>query len=197
MVQARRKILILNGHPDPNSKGLCHALADAYAEGAGTSGHDVERIDVATIDFGFLRSQAEFEKGTTAPVIAAAQEKIRTADHLVIVFPLWLGDMPAVLKAFLEQTLRPGFAFTYRPSGFPIKHLGGRSARIIVTMGMPALVYRWYFRAHGLKNLKRNILRFVGFAPVRDTILGGVGTASRQSIERRVEQVRELGRGAL
>ena len=29
-----RNILVLNGHPDPGSKGLCHALAEAYAEGA-------------------------------------------------------------------------------------------------------------------------------------------------------------------
>ena len=64
----------------------------------------------------------------------------------------------------------PGFAFAYRPSGFPQKNLGGRSARIVVTMGMPAFVYRWYFRAHAVKNLKRNILGFVGYAPVRDTI---------------------------
>jgi len=196
MVAAKR-ILILNGHPDATGKGLCHALADAYADGARKSAHSVERIDVAGLDFGFLHSQAEFEKGKAPDAIAAAQEQIRAADHLVVIFPLWLGDVPAVLKAFLEQTLRPGFAFTYRPTGFPIKHLAGRSARVIVTMGMPALVYRWYFGAHGLKNLKRNILRFVGFAPVRDTIIGGVGTASRQVMERRVEAVRALGRDAL
>ncbi len=197
MAVAKRNILILNGHPDANSKGLCHALADAYADGAGKAGHSVERIDVAGLEFGLLHSQAEFETGKAPAAIATAQEQIRTADHLVVIFPLWLGDMPAVLKAFFEQTLRPGFAFTYRPTGFPIKHLEGRSARIIVTMGMPALVYRWYFGAHGLKNLKRNILRFVGFAPVRDTIIGGVGTASREAMERRVEAVRALGRDAL
>lgn len=197
MASPNRTILILNGHPDARGKGLCHALADAYADGARKSGYSVERIDVAALDFGFLHSQAEFEKGKAPAAIAAAQEQIRTADHLVVIFPLWLGDMPAVLKAFFEQTLRPGFAFTYRPTGFPIKHLAGRSARIIVTMGMPALVYRWYFGAHGLKNLKRNILRFVGFAPVRDTIIGGVGTASREAMERHVEAVRSLGRRAL
>jgi putative NADPH-quinone reductase len=114
----------------------------------------------------------------------------------VVIFPLWLGDMPAVLKAFFEQTLRPGFAFSYRSSGFPAMHLKGRSARVIVTMGMPKLVYRWYFRAHGLKNLKRNVLRFVGFSPVRDTILGRVGTRSRGSLRRSLDDVKALGRRA-
>lgn len=189
-----RTILILNGHPDAASKGLCHALAEAYAEGARTAGLIVERLDVAALQFGFVSSQAEFEKGTPPPDIAAAQQQIRHADHLVVIYPMWLGDMPAVLKAFLEHTLRPGFAFTYRPSGFPIKHLGGRSARIIVTMGMPAFVYRWFFRAHGLKNLKRNILRFVGFSPVRATLLGSVGTCGKEEIQRRLAEIRDLGR---
>jgi len=191
-----RKILLLNGHPDPASKGLCHALAEAYAEGAQAAGHTVRTLDVATLAFGFLRSQSAFENEPALPAIAAAQDSLRWADHLVVIFPLWLGDMPALLKAFFEQALRPGFAFSYRKSGFPEMHLKGRSARVIVTMGMPALVYRWYFRAHGLKNLERNVLGFVGFSPVRDTIVGGVGTRSRDSIARTLEAVKALGRRA-
>ena len=111
----------------------------------------MRRLDVAKLEFGLLHSQAAFEKDAPPPAIMTAQDSIRWANHLVVIFPLWLGDMPAVLKAFFEQALRPGFAFTHRASGFPIQHMTGHSARIIVTMGMPALVYRWYFRAHGLE----------------------------------------------
>jgi len=191
-----RTILILNGHPDPSSKGLCHALADAYADGARATGHDVRRIDIAALDFGFLHSQAAFETEAPPAAIAAAQADIAWANHLVVIFPLWLGDMPALLKAFFEQALRPGFAFSYRPRGFPVMHLKGRSARVILTMGMPALIYRWYYRAHGLKNLERNVLGFVGFAPVRDTIVGRVATRGRDSIGRVLQDVRDLGRRA-
>ncbi len=190
------RILILDGHPDSNRRGLCHALADAYAAGAAEGGHEVRRLDIATLDFGFVRSQAEFEQGDAPVDIARAQEAIKWASHLVVVFPLWLGDMPALLKAFFEQALRPGFAFAYRPKGLPEMFLKGRSARIIVTMGMPAFIYRWYFRAHGLKNLKRNILRFVGYAPVRDTVLGGVGTRSNEQIARWFDDMTALGRRA-
>ena len=191
-----KRILILNGHPDATRKGLCGALADTYAEGAALGGHTVERLDIGALQFDLLRSQSEFENGTAPPDIAAAQEAIRRAEHLVVVFPLWLGDMPALLKGFFEQALRPGFAFAYRPNGFPEKHLGGRSARIVVTMGMPAFVYRWYFRAHAVKNLKRNILGFVGYAPVRDTIVGGVATAKPATMARHFETMRALGRSA-
>ena len=156
----------------------------------------MRRIDVARLDFSFLHSQAEFEKGAAPAAIADVQGDILWADHLVVIFPLWLGDMPALLKAFFEQTLRPGFAFTNRPHGFPIMHLRGRSARIIVTMGMPAPVYRWFFLAHGLRNLERNILRFCGFRPVRSTILGSIGTCGPDVIKRLLAEVKALGEAA-
>ena len=191
-----RTVLVLNGHPDPVHRGLCQALADAYAEGAREAGHAVRQLEIATLDFALLRSQAAFENEPPPPAIASAQEQILWAQHLVMVFPLWLGDMPALLKGFLEQTLRPGFAFSYRPRGFPLMHLAGRSARVVVTMGMPALVYRWYYRAHGVKNLERNILGFVGYRPVRDTIVGSVATRGPDSIRATLEDMKALGRRA-
>lgn len=50
--------------------------------------------------------------------------------------------------------------------------LAGRSARVVVTMGMPAMVYRFRFRAHSVRSLERNILGYVGFSPVDETLVG-------------------------
>jgi putative NADPH-quinone reductase len=86
--------------------------------------------------------------------------------------------MPALLKAFLEQVMRPGVALEYRKHGFPRGLLAGRSARLVVTMGMPALIYRWCLRAHGVRGLERSVLGFAGMAPVRETLLGMVDAAS-------------------
>jgi len=169
-----RRIVIIQGHPDTDPRHLCHALADAYAAGAAEAGHEVRRIDVAWLHFPWIRNKDEFDSGKVPAAIREAQASIRWADHLVIVFPLWLGSLPSLLKAFLEQTLRPNFAMKMEPGKFPKKLLQGRSARIIVSMGMPALVYRWFYRAHGIKNLQRNILRFCGIRPVRTTLIGMV-----------------------
>lgn len=62
--------------------------------------------------------------------------------------------------------MRPGIAFEHQQRGFPKKLLKSKSARLIVTMGMPALFYRWLYFNHGLRALKRNILAFVGIRPV-------------------------------
>ena len=140
-----RRILIIVGHPDPNPKRLCRALAEAYAEGAEAAGHRVSRVDLATLDFPLLRTIDEFEHETIPANLKGVAEAIGDAEHLVFVFPLWLGTMPAMLKGFLEQIMRPGFAFAYPDtgsSGFVKTLLKGRSARIVVTMGMPAFFYR-------------------------------------------------------
>src|SRR3546814_16004452 len=89
------------------------------------------------------------ERRDTAPadVIHKAQADIRWADHLVILYPLWLGDVPALLTGFLEQILRPGFAIDEGSTGMSSKLLTGRYARIIVTQGLPAPISRPFLRA--------------------------------------------------
>ena len=125
------------------------------------------------------------------------QHLMSWADHVVILYPLWLGSMPALLKALLEQMLRPGFAFSTLELGkWPVKFLSGKSARIIITMGMPAPIYRWYFLAHSLRSLQRNILKFVGFRSVRSTLIGNVAGLSKARRTQWLDKVRTLGRAA-
>lgn len=190
-----RRIAIVQGHPDTAGKHYCHALAAAYADGAGAAGHEVRTIDVAAAAFDVLRSQADWQDGNVPPDVKAAQETIGWANHLVIIYPLWLGAMPALLKAFFEQVFRPGFAIDFEAGGRWRRRLKGKSARIVITMGMPATVYRVWFRAHSLKSLERNILAFVGMKPVHATVIGMV----EQSDARRkkwLHRLSALGRQA-
>lgn len=189
-----RRILILLGHPDPAPGHFDGALADAYQRGAEAAGHRVERINLGALDVPVLRSKQAFEAEAPPPAIAAAQAAIARAEHLVIVYPLWLGTTPGLLKLFLEQALRPGFAFDYRAKGLPKKRLSGRSARIVVTMGMPALAYRLFYGAHSLKSLKRNILGFVGIKPTRSTLIGGVEAIGDAGRARWLAKLEALGR---
>lgn len=190
-----RRILLIQGHPDPSPHHLGHALATAYADAAVAAGHAVRQVAVAHLEFPLLRNPQDWEHGPLPPGLQRAQDDIRWAEHIVFFFPLWLGDMPALLKGFLEQVARPGFAFEHTEAGtaFTRKGLAGRSARVVVTMGMPALVYRWYFRAHSVKSLERNILGFVGIAPVHQTLLGGAGSADVGQTARWLAKMRRLG----
>jgi putative NADPH-quinone reductase len=173
-----RRITILQGHPDPRGHHFGNALAEAYANGARAAKHEIRCIDIAKLDFPLLRSSEDFYQGTTPEGILPAQDAIRWADHLVICYPLWHGHFPAYFHAFLEQTFRPGFAVQIGNGHLPKKLFEGKSARIVVTTGMPALFYRWYYRAHSLKSLKRNILGFAGIRPVKTTLIGMLGAGA-------------------
>ena len=190
-------ILLIDGHPDPIGGHLGQALVDAYADGAVGGGHQVRRVRVAMLDFPLLRSQENWEHGMLPAGLEQAQSDIGWAQHIVLFFPLWLGDMPALLKGFLEQVARPGFAF-HAEGGNPMgrKGLVGRSARVVVTMGMPALVYRWQYRAHSLKSLERNILGFVGISPVHETLIGMVDRLGPESVGDWKQKLHKLGLAA-
>ncbi len=194
MLRCMTRILIVQGHPDASERHLCHALAEAYAQGARDGGHELRQVDVSRLEFPFLRSPAEWRHGAVPPALAPVQEDILWAEHLVFFFPLWMGEMPALLKGFLEQVARPGFAFHVTEGNpFGQKALGGRSARVVVTMGMPAAVYRYFYRAHSLKSLERNILGFVGIGPIHETLIGGVDALDEKGCARWFDALHRMG----
>jgi putative NADPH-quinone reductase len=113
----------------------------------------------------------------------------------VIIYPLWLGTMPAVVKAFFEQLSRNSFAIAAdAKGGWPRQMLKGRSARVIVTMGMPAAAYKLIFGAHGVRGFESSILGMAGIKPIRETLIGGVGALSREKAEALLARMRRLGK---
>jgi putative NADPH-quinone reductase len=192
-LMAAKRIVIVEGHPDAGAARFEHVLADAYAAGAERGDHDLRRLPVAALDFPILRSKADWDNGAAPPDILAAQQTLAWADHLVILFPLWMGDMPALLKGFFEQVARPSFLGDIsKPGKGP---LAGKSARIVITMGMPAAVYRLYFQAHGLENLKRNILGFAGVRPIRTSLIGMIEAPNAKGRQRWLARMGRFGEG--
>ncbi len=188
------KILVIDGHPDPDGTRFVHALAAAYAAAARDAGHEVKTIEVAHAGIGVLRASADWEHGATPAEVKAAQDAIAWADHIVILFPLWLGAMPGLLKGFFEQVLRPGFAIGHGKRTLSSGLLKGKSARVVVSMGTPALLYRLFYFSDSVRSLRRSILHFVGIRPVRETLIGPVENPATRA--RGLETMCRLGREA-
>lgn len=191
----KRRILLIDGHPDPDPARLCNALAGAYAEGAGIAGHEIRRLDIALLSFPVLRDPQEFTRSPSHPDIVTAQGNFLWADHLVFIFPLWLGGPPALLKAFMEVLGCGEFLLGAGKGFFPKGKLTGRTARVVVTMGMPSFIYRLLFRAHGTKAFERGILRIAGIRSVRTTYIGGVGVSVNRC-RRWLDTLKRMGRRA-
>lgn len=187
-----RSILVVNGHPDPAPERFGHAVADAYEKAAREAGHAVGRVNIGELEFGFLENARAF--GTPPPEsIAPVQAMMERADHLVLVHPLWLGTLPARTKAFIEHLARNDFLIKTDAKGlWPAKRMTGKSARIIMTMGMPSFAYTFFYRAHSLKALEAGVFQMAGFKPVKHTLLGGV-EISAPGREKMLQKVSKLG----
>ena len=172
------RIAIVVGNSVPDSFG--EALGAAYARGAEAGGHTATLLALAKLHFDPILREGYRRAQPLEPDLERAREAIRAADHLVFIFPLWCGDMPALLKGFIERVLQPDLLAAQAGTS-DHRVLKGKSARVIMTMGMPGWFYRLWFGAHALKLFRRNILRFTGVKPVRATIHGMVEAVSHKT----------------
>jgi putative NADPH-quinone reductase len=184
------KVAIIVGHVREGS--LCEALGEAYRDGATTSGHEASLFVTSRMHFDPILHEGFERVQPLEPDLQKAADAIAAANHLVIIFPLWLGAFPAILKGFLDRVFQPDLVAGSKDKKFP-KLLRGKSVRVIITMGMPGFIYRWYYGAHALRLLKRNILAFLGAGPVRTTIHGMVDGVSHDTRKRWLAEAEVMG----
>ena len=187
-----KRILVILGQPD--RKSYAGALAGAYAEGARAAGAEVREIFLGELRFNPTPLPGQIKPGELEPELVQAQQAIRWAEHLVFVYPILWGTIPALLKGFIERAFTPGFAVNFhdRAPGWE-GLLKGRSSRLIVTLNTPPLIYRWVFGRPGHLTMKRTILRFCGVRPVRITDIGPIRNSTDEQRAKWLGSVRALG----
>jgi putative NADPH-quinone reductase len=93
MTYNARRILVIQGHPDPAGQHFCHALARVHAQGAAEAGHSITTMDVARLTVPFLRNR-EGQHRDAPEAIVQAQAAIRDANHVLMIYSVWNGTAP-------------------------------------------------------------------------------------------------------
>ncbi|WP_299617383.1 NAD(P)H-dependent oxidoreductase [uncultured Tenacibaculum sp.] len=186
-------ILIINGHPDKES--FNNALADAYYQGAKCIQDSVEIINVRELDFN-PNLQFGYRKRTELePDLQFAIEKIKAADHLVWIFPIWWAGMPAILKGFIDRIFLPGIMFDIEEGKLlPKKLLKGKTARLIITSDSPKWYYSLYLKNSVINQLKKGILAFCGVKPTKLTYIAPIKNSTQNFRKKWLEKVFNLGK---
>ena len=187
-----KKILVINGHPYEES--LNAGLAEAYKKGAKTRGAEVKEILIRDLTFNPNLQFAYRKRTELEPDLLEAQEKIKWAEHLVWVHPVWWGGLPAITKGFIDRVFLPGFAFQYKKNSlWWDKLLKGKTAHIITTLDQPSWYYWLVYGKPSVNQLKKSTLEFCGIKPVKVSYIGIVKTASPEIIEKWLEKIEKLG----
>jgi NAD(P)H dehydrogenase (quinone) len=194
-----KRIYILNGHPAENS--LNRALAEAYAEAARDAGHEVRLTHLHDLAF-----DPDFEYGGYThhkPLEAGLEQEladIEWSQHMVLTTPMWWGGLPAKLKGLFDRAFLPGRTFNTRETdwmGMPTPMLSGRTGRVIMTSDTPGWFMRWIYHNAMLRQLRDQILGFVGIKPARITYFAGASQPKPGRVEHWLDKVRSLGVAAV
>lgn len=188
-----RKILVVLGHPVGDT--FSDTVFDAYTKAAREAGADVQVLKIREMQFDLNFRAGYRGEQSLEPDLVSAQEAISWCNHLVLIYPNWWSTFPALMKGFIDRTFLPGFAFRYRKGSLRWdKLLVGRSARVIVTMDSPPWYYRFVLGKPGHNAMKKGILGFCGFRPVRVTTLGPIKTSSPAKRDKWLKKISLLGK---
>ena len=187
-----KKILIINGHPNKDSFNA--ALANAYKEGAIEAGAELQEIILSDLSFNTSLQFGYQKQQEMEACLIDASEKIKWADHLVWIHPVWWGGLPAQLKGFIDRVFLPGFAFKYRENSvWWDKLLKGKTAHIITTLDQPSWYYSLFYGKPSVNQLKKSTLEFCGITPVKVTYIGIVKKSTKDQRNEWIKKIKKYG----
>jgi len=188
-----KKVVIINGHP--NKESFNYVLAKAYKEGADkVDSAEISQIDITDLKFNPILKHGYNKRMELEPDLIVAIDKIKNADHIVWVFPMWWFGYPALMKGFIERTFLPSITFNIiEGKTIQEKLLKGKTARIIVTSDTP----RWYdylfMKSPALNQFKKGTLAYCGVGPTKVTYLAAVKNSKSETRKKWLKKIKTLG----
>ncbi|MCB9809366.1 NAD(P)H-dependent oxidoreductase [Candidatus Peribacteria bacterium] len=177
------EVLILTCHSDP--KSLCYKNASLLRARAEYLGYSVTQVEA--MDFPVLRLRGE---GVNTDAFDDMAERLTRVRHLVLCYPMWNYSAPAMVKNWLDATLRAEQHFYFNSHGVPVGLIPHLRVHLIHTTGGP----RWYYRLFSSNNLSRKLIqrifRMCGVPrrQVHERLLGSMARLEGQSLERHLQQ---------
>lgn len=189
-----KKIVVINGHSKEGS--FNEAIANTYTDHKRTIGHKVETLHLYKMTFDPVLKTEYKEGDAKQPLeedLKRASELIQNADHLVFIYPVWWGNMPAILKGFIDRVFVPGFAFRYhKDSPFWDKLLSGKSATVITTSDSPNFWLKLVNWSAPSRVLTKSVLDFCGIKTKKVLNFAEVRKSTQASREKFLKKVQTL-----
>lgn len=149
------KTLIVYNHPHEGS--FCSSIREAVENGLKKGGHECRIINLDADEFdpvmrpkdlkAFVAAGRVGEKGLDGvdPLVLKYMKKLRWAEHIVMIFPIWWMTMPAMMKGFVDKVIFPGVVYKMEGGELVSMLSGLKQVTVITTMNTPQDVYKDVF----------------------------------------------------
>ncbi|QZT38878.1 NAD(P)H-dependent oxidoreductase [Halosquirtibacter xylanolyticus] len=188
------RILLVFNHPYEGS--YCNAILDAVTRGLLLGGHEVDLIHLDKDKFNpVLTSQdlkAFRDKQAIDPMVLNYKTKLKKADHVIFIFPIWWELMPAMMKGFVDKVIFPGVAYDYTNSNnTKMKPLlmKLKGITLITTMNTPRILYHLFLGNAIKKALLRGTFWKIGYKNLKWISFNMVKQTSNENREKWLRKI--------
>jgi len=159
-----------------------------------SSGYDVKIFHIDELKFDPNLRMGRDGDQPLEPDLIDVRDAIAEANHIVFVYPIWWGVVPARMKGLIDRVFLPGFAFRFDEGDkFPVQLLKGRTARLLVCMDTPPWFYKLRYGAPGHKMMKGPVLSFSGIKPTKISEFGPVYASTPEKRQKWLNIAKRLG----
>lgn len=187
-----RTVIVFN-HPYKGS--YCNAILNAVTKGLQKANSEVDLMHLDNDGFNPVMSQADLKAFVAHkpidPQVIDYNERLKKADHIIFIFPIWWDLMPATTKGFVDRVLSPGIVYDHHPRGFGLVPLLKKlkSVTIITTMTKPRIMYSLLIGNLIRKAMLRSVFKTMGYQNLNWISYNRVKSVSQ---EKRVKWLADL-----
>ncbi len=187
------RIVIVFNHPYDGS--FCNAILSSVKRGVSKAGHEVDIIHLDKDNFNPTMTADDLlafrNKKSIDPKALEYIQRLKAADHLVFIFPIWWELMPALMKGFIDKVVFPGAFYDYTKSGYRMIPLmkNIKSTTVITTMNTPSIIYKFIF-GNAIKNsLIKGTFKKTGCKKIKWMSFNMVKASTKEKRAKWLEQI--------
>lgn len=187
-----RTVIVFN-HPYEGS--YCNAILNAVTNGLQKANHEIDLMHLDNDGFNPVMSKEDLkafvEHKPIDPQVINYNNRLKKADHLIFIFPIWWDIMPATTKGFVDRILSPGIVYDHHPRGFGLVPLlkNLKSITVITTMNKPKIMYSLLIGNLIKKVMIKSVFKTMGYKNINWISFASVKSVSQ---EKRVKWLVEL-----
>lgn len=185
--------LVVFAHPNPESFGK--GIVETIRETIEAKEENIQIRDLYSLEFDSILKPSDFEalkNGNIPDDIKAEQERIKWADIIIFVYPVWWAGLPAILKGYVDRVLSYGFGYEY-VDGEPRGLLKGKRGLFICTTGTPREIYEQSGMHNSMKQTSdEGIFSFCGIEVIKHLFFGAVPYVSEETRKDYLKDVENL-----
>lgn len=185
------KVTIVYAHPWNGSYN--HVILERSVQ-ALKKKHGVEVIDLNKDRFNPVLNEQDLSVYKDGKYfdekVKAYQEILNKTDYLVLIYPTWWADIPAILKGFFDKVLLKNWAWTTTDRGFPkglLTHIKG--VTIITTMTGPSLYYNLIVGNPMKGSLVKGTMKFCGMKKVKVIKVGSIANINDEKRKKWLDKI--------